>query len=58
MREIAKIKQYTCLKDVNNAMIIKKAFDCPLLDCMYGYVEKQKRIGRSLEDDYYNHMEQ
>lgn len=58
MGEIAKIRQYTCLKDVNNTMIINKAFDCPLTDCVYGSIEKYKAIGIALEDDYYKHMEQ
>lgn len=57
MGEIAKIRQYTILKDVNN-MVIKKTFECPLPDCLYNIIEKHKRIGAVFEDEYYAYMEQ
>lgn len=58
MGEIAKIRQYIILKGVSSNMAIKKAFDCPLPECMYAIIEKHKRIGVVFEDDYYAHMEQ
>ena len=57
MGEIAKIWQYTILKDVNNHMTIKRTFECPLPDCVHNIIEKHKRIGAVFEDEYYAHME-
>lgn len=58
MGEIAKIRQYTILKDVSTTMTITKAFDCPLPECVHANIERHKRIGIVFEDDYYAHMEQ